>query len=114
MANPQVGAVGVSLEYTVLAIDPLDGLLKPVNISGATNLKIRLYQPTGKKCLEYAAEFKTDGTDGIVRYLTVNATDLERSGMWLMQPSLTLGTFSGLLQKAHFYVEPNLVIQTPI
>ena len=113
MANPQVGSVGVSLEYTVIGIDPVDGLLKPVDISAATNIKMRLYQPTGKKCVEYTAEFKTDGIDGIVRYVTASATDLERSGMWFMQPSFTLGGFTGLLQKAHFYVEPNIIVQSP-
>ena len=105
MANPQVGAVGVAIEYTVKE----NGVA--VDISAATNLKLRLQKPRGRTTTEYTAAFKTNGSDGVLRYVTASAGDLDRAGMWGAQANFTLSGFNGPLAKAWFYVEPNLVVQ---
>lgn len=101
MSNPQTGAIGVSLEYTVQE----DGAA--LDISAATALKIRLRNPAGM-VTEYDAEFKTDGSDGVLRYVTTSADELDRPGAWAIQPNFSLSGFVGNLEPQPFYVEPNL------
>jgi hypothetical protein len=96
--HPQVGAIGVSIEYVVKE----NGAA--VNIAAAASIKLRLQKPNGGATTEYTAALKTDGSDGILRYVTTSAAELDVPGTWIAQPSFSLSGFNGKLGKRTFYV----------
>lgn len=62
-----------------------DGVI--VDISGTATKAIILRQPDGT-ATSYSAEFKTDGTDGILTYTSTSAI-LTPPGIWHLQAAVT-------------------------
>lgn len=54
------------------------------DLPDATSLIIKFQKPDKKTTVDQPAEFKTDGTDGIVQYTTLNG-DLDKTGNWKIQ-----------------------------
>ena len=94
------GDVGTSLELEVVE----QGLV--LDISAATNLKMRFQKPSGAT-VDQAASFVTDGSDGLIRYVT-QAGDLDESGWWYRQALFTLGGWAGSSSRVRFRVWPNI------
>jgi hypothetical protein len=53
----------------------------PFNASAATVTDLKLKKPSGRASLPRHADFETNGTDGVFRYVT-QAGDLDESGPW--------------------------------
>lgn len=77
-----------------------------MDVSLATAKSLIFAKPSGTT-VEQDAEFKTDGSDGVIQYTTV-ANDLDEVGWWKVQARIELptGTWSSSTQK--FKVYPNL------
>ena len=99
----QKGVIG----FTFLARMTSSG--SPIDISDASIMEIHLRCRGGIEKV-FDAEFETDGTDGRLRYITEDATDLDTQGEWKAQPYIeTLyGAFKGFGSKATFRVLDNL------
>lgn len=63
-----------------------------IDISDATNLTIYFYKPDGT-ILTKTATFVTDGTDGQIKYPSVDG-DLDQSGIWRIQAKIDFGAGS--------------------
>ena len=70
---------------TVFEITITDGT-SAVDISGFTTKKYRFQKPS-QDCLVVDASFKTDGSDGILQYVTVGG-DIDEVGCWSLQVRL--------------------------
>lgn len=68
-----------------LTIQNLDGV---VDISSATTKTIKFRKPNGT-VVDQPGVFKTDGTDGILRYVSI-LDDLDKVGTWRLQAFVTL------------------------
>jgi hypothetical protein len=77
--------IGTVFEITVKECD-IDGNEVVVDISSVTTKKICFLKPN-KSVLTVDAVFKTDGSDGILKYVTV-ADDLNVAGSWQKQAFL--------------------------
>lgn len=91
MINPKVGDIGTAVDITVVEQDPSDPTNTKtisVDVSAATLIYMKFQRPdtTG---FTRVAGFKTDGTDGIVRYVTV-AGDLDQPGGWKVDVEIHL------------------------
>ena len=77
-----------------------------VDISSATALSLLFLKPDGTVDTQTAV-FSTDGTDGLIRYVT-QEDDLDIPGRWRIQGRVTLstGTWSSVISS--FRVRPNL------
>lgn len=75
------GAVGVVIEYTVL-----DSSGQPLNISAASSKKL-IFRKPDRVILEKNADFVTDGSDGKLKYTTVEG-DLVPHGNWRAQADI--------------------------
>ena len=75
-----------------------------IDISVASTKKILFRLPDGS-VLEKDGVFKTDGTDGILQYTTIEG-DLIQKGTWKIQARITLptGTWSSDTEKFKVYV----------
>lgn len=80
-----VNDIGTTLEMTV---KDQDGNI--VNISGASTMTVYLERPNGAGVLTRTAVWGTDGTDGVMKYVTVDG-DLDQAGSWQMQGFVTIG-----------------------
>ena len=78
------------------------------NLSSATTKNILLQKPDGS-LLTKAMSFYTDGTDGIVMYITSN-TDLDQSGSWRYQVYLIYDSNEQHTDVTKFKVLANLPI----
>jgi len=98
----QLGAIGTSLEVTVV---DCDGAVIPLN--SATIKTIHLKGPDGAVLVSKTAELVTDGSDGKMHYVTL-ANDLNASGKWKIQGfvELPIGTWSTTI--GMFVVADNL------
>jgi hypothetical protein len=92
--------IGTSFEITLKDCDVV------VDVSSAS-LKEIIFKKPDKTTVTKTADFKTDGTDGIIQYITV-LDDLDQKGSWYIQAKVTLptGTWSSNTEK--FKVYPNL------
>ena len=95
-----VDDIGTSIEGTIKR----DGVI--VDISTASVKNIIITRPDSTKTT-YAGVFKTDGTDGILTYITVLG-DLPIPGEYQLQAELTLTTWSGKSSIGKFDVVGNL------
>lgn len=77
-----------------------------VDLSGATVKSILLTDANGAVVV-HAADFKTDGTDGIIQYTTI-ADDLSSAGNWKIQGRVTLPTGTWSSDISTFKVYTNL------
>lgn len=100
-----VGDIGTVFELEVKDTD-LNGNEVIVDISTATAMTI-YFEKSDQTVLTKTAVHSTDGTDGLMRYVTI-ADDLDMSGGWKVQGKVTLptGTWSTDIHK--FKVYPNL------
>lgn len=96
------GALGVQLTYVVK--DENDVAL---DISEATELKFSIRKPDGT-LLEVVPEFETDGTNGVLIYITTLATEMTPAGVYKVQPSFKLGLFDGSAEPGYFTVGRNV------
>ena len=92
-----VGDIGTAFEVT---LKDCDGV---VDISTATSKEL-IFRKPDKTVVVKIAVFKTDGTDGIIQYLTI-LDDLDLKGAWSIQAKVTLptGTWSSDIQKFKVY-----------
>lgn len=92
-----VGDIGTSFELTVYEDTTV------VDISPATSLSIFFKKPDGT-VVEQTGVFLTDGTDGVVQYISVLA-DLDQAGSWQAQARVVLptGTWSSDIHKFKVY-----------
>lgn len=73
-----------------------------VDISTATVMEFDFKKKDGTT-FTVDAEFYTDGTDGVMKYVTV-ADDIDQVGKWSVQPYLELPNWQGHTQKVDFRV----------
>ena len=71
------------------------------SLSTATNLKLKVRKPDNTK-VEWTPTVYGEGFN-YLRYITV-ANDLDLAGVWKIQPSLTLGSWSGLADTVSFEI----------
>jgi hypothetical protein len=95
------GDAGVSIGIRVVE----NGV--PVDISSATLMRIYLKSPDGDTVKCMTAGFKTDGSDGILEYVTV-AVDLDEPGEWTIQGFVEFGVYSLWTDMGKFLVECNV------
>ncbi len=98
-----VGDIGTSFEITLYDDSAV------VDVSGATSKEILFKKPTVDgvegDTVTKTADFTTDGTDGSVKYVTVDANDLDVAGTWKIQAKVTLpgGTWSSNIDSFKVY-----------
>lgn len=97
----QKGSIGNFLE-----IEVLENCVSPLNISGATLKEITIKRPDNTSFTR-AADFTTDGTDGLIS-LTSIVTDLTLEGTYYIQAYLELPAWQGNTSIGEFDVEENL------
>lgn len=83
-----------------------------IDISAATTMEIYLVKPGGT-VLTKTGEFETDGTDGLLRYVTTKTGspavyDLDTVGDWEIQGFAVIGTEEMPTKVNTFYVARNL------
>jgi hypothetical protein len=92
--------IGTAIESRFLDTDG-----NTLNVSLATAKEIRLKRPDGVEIIKTAI-FATDGTDGKIRYLTVDG-DLTILGLWSYQGRVVLSDGSEWAgERGHFVVDP--------
>lgn len=77
-----------------------------VDISAATTKTISFEKPNGETIVR-AGSFFTDGTDGILEYVTVDG-DLDIGGDWRLQGRVIFGGWNGRSDIVKFKVFDNL------
>lgn len=98
-----VGDVGTVLRYYCR-----DGGVA-VDISSASEVGervLRIGKPNGN-VTEYAADFETDGTDGLLNY-TVAAGVLDTDGEWFVEAEVELTAGQKTFTAERFHVRPKL------
>ena len=73
-----------------------------VDISGATIKQLKFKRKDGT-VFEVDADFETDGTDGVLEYITEDG-DINQVGKWSVQPYLEMPSWQGHTQKIDFRV----------
>jgi hypothetical protein len=94
-------AIGVTFKFTVVE----DGAALP--LQSATIKRFIFRKPVSDVDLTVNASFYTDGSDGILKYVTVSG-DLNEVGLWTAQAYLEVGVFKGNTDTTTFIVESNL------
>lgn len=91
------GDIGVNFNITVMN-DTV-----PLDVSNADNIYIIFQKPDGSDLTKTAA-LTTDGTDGKIKYTTVDG-DLDQVGTWQIQAKVDFGAsvFSTDIQKFKVY-----------
>ena len=85
MANIHKNDVGTVIEVIIKDEDNV-----AIDVSAATVKTIRLRNPAGT-VMEKTAVFVTDGTDGKIKYTTVDG-DLDATGDWRTQAYIEIGS----------------------
>lgn len=78
-----------------------------LDISAATAMTIK-FEKTDGTVVAKTAVFTTDGSDGLIRYVTV-AGDLDQPGLWRLQGHVTLPSWSGSSTMDRFRVHKALI-----
>jgi hypothetical protein len=99
----QEGTIGAVIEYTVFEDDGVT----PKNISSASQ-KTLVFRKPNKTVVQVPAAFKTDGTDGVLRYVTTQESELTPGGAYKVQADLIMPAFDGRTSPALFIVMKNL------
>lgn len=98
-----VGDIGTALRCTILDEDSV-----AVNLSSASSITIKLLKPDST-IVTFTGALYTDGTDGIVQYVTATANDLDQSGIWKIQAIVTFGVSDSHYSNLRtFRVHPNI------
>jgi hypothetical protein len=100
----RVGDVGTVIRVTVKDVDAT-GSSSILDVSGDT-VKIILGKPDGSS-LERVASFVTDGTDGLVQYVT-QAGEIDMQGTWSLQVQVSNLTGSWKSSVGNFKVYSNI------
>lgn len=89
--------IGTAFEVTLKDGD------NTLNLVTSSVKEIHFQKPDGT-VVEKTAQFRTDGSDGIIVYITV-ADDLDQTGSWKIQAKVTLptGTWSSDIEKFKVY-----------
>ena len=97
-----VGDVGVAMQSLIK-----DQKGNIVNLSIASGIQFVFFKP-GNPAYSVSGAFVTDGTDGLVQYITTS-TDFTQAGEWKMQVYITFP--AGILHTdwTNFKVFPNLL-----
>lgn len=101
-ASSQQNDVGTLIKVTIL-----DENGAVVDISSATTKTITFKKPSSGTTVVKAASFFTDGTDGILKYATIDG-DLDEVGTWRLQAYVALSTGSWKSSINTFTVSCNL------
>lgn len=95
-----LGDIGTAFEVTLMDCDVV------VDISSASSIEI-IFKKPDKSVVTQTAVFQTDGTDGIIQYITVLG-DLDQIGTWYLQAKVTLPTGTWSSDTSKFKVYKNL------
>jgi hypothetical protein len=96
-AEIHVGDIGLTFRVTIKDQDS-----NVVNLSETLTKQIILNKPNGE-ILTKNATFYTDGTDGIIEYVTVEG-DLDTQGIWKIQGYVVFETSEFRTNKESFWV----------
>lgn len=96
-----VGEVGIIFRFDILDSD--DAAL---DLSTASVKKIYFRKPHGIK-IERDAAFYTDGTDGIIQYISSDG-DIDFAGLWKMQAYFEIDGNKFFTEKKEFWVSETL------
>ena len=96
-----IGDIGTA--FRVAVVDSSDVV---IDISTATTQEFSFRKPDGTTITKTTV-FDTDGTDGIIKYLTI-ADDLDKSGTWYIQAKVILPTGTWHSSTGSFEVYNNL------
>ncbi len=77
-----------------------------IDISSASVMQIKFEKPDGT-IVTQTASFFTDGTDGVIEYLSVSG-DLSIGGKWRLQGFVTMASWTGHSDIVNFKVYDNL------
>jgi len=96
---------------TVFEIPLLDCDVAASDINTATVKTVFFMKPDGTTLVTKDAEFKTDGTDAIIQYTTIDG-DLDQTGTWKIQARVTLpiGTWSSEIKTFKVYANLDTVV----
>lgn len=100
----QVGAIGAIFLFTLYEDDVV------IDLSAVTSKQF-IFKPPRGATKTVAADFFTDGTDGILQYITVDEDFLDVAGSWKVQADLTFpgtGGYDGTTDIGVFQVNKNL------
>lgn len=100
---PHVGDVGFTFEASV---QDEDGVI--VDLSLAQSITFNFQKPDDTMMVK-AASLRTDGSDGIVKYITTEG-DLDQDGTWKDQVFVEIGISKFHTDILKFKVLPNLPI----
>ena len=100
----QVGNLGIRV---IVNVKNSDGSAK--DLTGATNLKIKLKSKLAAAGKSFTAEIYGDATEGAVSCILDDATDIDSLALWQAQVYYELGVFKGHTHPEDlFFVEGNL------
>lgn len=94
MADIHVGDIGTMFKLTIV---DQDGIPVPMDNSFVVTMTFLL---PDKSTIDRTASFLTDGSDGIVKYITV-AGDLTQAGRWQLQAVVKKMSGPTILQEYH-------------
>lgn len=95
-----INDIGTSFRATIKE----DDVAVPIN--DATTKEF-VFQPPDGISITKTASFYTDGSDGIIQYLTVDG-DMNVSGLWKLQARIVTPTWNGRSDMVEFKVFDNL------
>jgi len=99
----QKGVIGSKIRLTIK-----DTSNAVVNVSTATVKQIRYRKPDGTEDA-FTANFETDGSDGMINYVTATVNDLDQVGEWEMQGYIELSGGAKIPTSiGQFFVRDNL------
>ena len=100
-----VGDEGTSIEFEVYecdtSVDP--AVSNIVDISTSTAREVIFLKPDGTTSTGHVGTFLTDGTDGIIKYITV-VGDIDQAGPWKAQARITTPNGKWYSSKVSFTV----------
>lgn len=97
---------GATVQIVIQLLDVETGL--PVQLQAATNLSISLLYPDLVTARTFVASLYTNGTDGMISYLT-GYSDLSEVGLYQVQGGAKIGGISiPPSYRTDFYVLPNV------
>ena len=79
----------IGTEFLVTINDCVSGTASALNLVGASTLQLIFKAPSGARYAKNAV-FNTDGSDGKIKYTTVDG-DLNEVGTWRLQAYIVLG-----------------------
>jgi len=98
-----VGDTGTAFRLT---IKDYSGNVVPIET--ATTIKFSILKPN-KVIVSKNGAFYTDGSDGIVQWITTSVNDLDMKGLWKIQVYVILPDGSWYTSKSEFQVDDNIV-----